>query len=261
MPFRSELNETQCGRFIMNLARKLAVIFAALISASVAQADLITFQIDAVFPCGFLCTSESGSTFQQDTGLNPDDLPRIDVDVMTLFTIDTNAENRGSDTNAFYQFLDAAGTGVSTTIGRLTLFYSRFSLNILETPLASGCDLVTLHAFPDISVLLNMSDCYGPTPGLLTDTTLHTFATADLSSFRNFQQGNIQGPFSGEPVPCRTCWWLTGAANVPLTIASVPEPGTLALFTLGLLGLGITRKRRASSPRFSAITKRTGDQF
>jgi len=73
--------------------------------------------------------------------------------------------------------------------------------------------------------------------------------TVSISAFSNFPAGNNlsygfenDGTFNG-----RTASWAFDVLGVgEATLQNVPEPATAALFTVGLLGLGMVRRRRAA---------------
>ena len=91
---------------------------------------------------------------------------------------------------------------------------------------------------PDTRYIFSDLDWIGG-PGTITGFTLTTdivgFSAADITFGDDFVIVNA-GDFTG-----------TGTMSIELQTshAAVPEPSTLALFTLGLLGLGLARKRAA----------------
>ena len=71
-------------------------------------------------------------------------------------------------------------------------------------------------------------------------------ADTDISSL--FTSGPLTGGMSGISAISATQMWITttggDVALIDLGAVAVPEPGTLAILSVGLLGLGIARQRR-----------------
>jgi hypothetical protein len=94
-------------------------------------------------------------------------------------------------------------------------------VQFIYDPATSGTQLVTAN------------NGNGYSDALLTGFDLTSFQAGDEVTFRVI----INGPTAG-----REQFFLAGI-GVPAPISAVPEPGTLALLGLGLVGITITRRR------------------
>ena len=211
----------------MNALRKLLAITFALVSASAAQATLITYHIDVELrDCEGL--SECYEFFEQDTGLTlPYNSPVIEsVPVTALFTIDDTALG---DADTSFVF-DGTGVGMSITIGDLTLFYSSFEILVSD-----WISITTLDSF-------NVFPFSNP----LGVTTVIDFLGSDLSVY-----GAIGIPpiIQGPPLwpDSDTGRWQLFTSGDTLSISRVPEPGTLGLLVIGLAGLGLARRSKRTA--------------
>jgi len=189
------------------------------------------------------------------------------------------SEAAGYPLNAFNMYAtsasgsDLAGTGFAT--GQLIL--SGFMVNLFENFTFSNTNPaldVPLDATNDddypatdtlagignasIDIQINFADP-GYFPGLLSGSTL-TFAITNTSVFAPFTAADPSALFSSNAIADgdiagvasvgATNGWsgpntmLNADANTSFNVVQVPEPGTLALFGLGLLGVAVQRRRR-----------------
>jgi len=209
------------------------ILFVALLSltfiAESARADLITFDIDYTFGSCFFCFFEE-STFEEESGLNRASFP---VDVSARFTVDTSLDNGSGN-----YFFDSPGTGLSITVGLLTLFFDDLRLTINIAPLGGSCSAVVVEAGEVFAfgAAFTFTDCASDTPGSLSDTSLSTFVHADLSQF---------GPGVGDPSVGNGSWLLFGQGQTATpAIVRVSEPAILALLGIGLAGIGCVGRRK-----------------
>ena len=78
--------------------------------------------------------------------------------------------------------------------------------------------------------------------GTATNAGWHHFYMADTNSDSYMFLCN--GPQHSSSVNMNHVYWFR-SAETQTSLNQIPEPGTLALFGLGLLGLGITQRRKA----------------
>jgi PEP-CTERM putative exosortase interaction domain len=93
------------------------------------------------------------------------------------------------------------------------------------------------------------SQAAGPSIGSLNTTASGFTSGSDLFGFGNFVSGPLSsGTYRMDMVAVGADWGLNSYAFdfVVEAPSAVPEPGTLALFGLGLAGLGFARRRRAT---------------
>jgi hypothetical protein len=185
-----------------------------------ATAGLVTYQIDVkLHECepwglGLACQEY----FELDTGYSLSDSP---WDVRALFTVDLKA--LPDDAHRFV--FEGPGTGMSVTIGKLTLFYS--AVEILVD------DGWTTVMTPEFGVVFPFISLYHATS--VTAATVMEFLTSDLSQWRALGiPPLVQHPFHG---------WQIFTSGDTLSIKRVPEPGSLALVGVGLIGLVFARSR------------------
>jgi len=184
------------------------------------------------------------------------------------FSVGTNADNRYSGLRVVG--LDGNITENWTSIS--TIYHHNSEINGLASVLASAniyseltlglgmnANTVAITSFAETT---NASPC--PTPNPLGSTCDDRF-TFDFSGFNSivyddgmvkylveFRLGNVVDAYTNFPnCPSGSCsvWtreFTTSSIDVQARISEIPEPGTLALFSLSLLGLA-GLKRRAKS--------------
>lgn len=188
-----------------------------------AHAALITYRADVVLQW---CEGSCIEHYEADTGLTLWEPAPVSI----VFTIDTNAP--GLDTTK--AIFSGPGTGLSVTVGDLTLFYSTFDLSVSVgnwTTLSTGLHGVTVPFFqrPD-----------GVPP---TVNTVNEFLSSDLSAWgAGGISPLVEGPFDR---------WQLFTSGDTLTIRRVDEPGTLPLLALSVAAFVVALRRKRE--RISAV--------
>lgn len=153
-------------------------------------------------------------------------------------------------------------------LGGLTLNANSVGVAI-EGSVHNATPLINLPGFTDgmARMVIDLNPAKGDTWTALGPTSLTTFAdplnhnlalgsiAVDLTiSDENFVHWNFDPNLTGSgtlrseqlnPVADPTLWGVAGDASFLLTPHYTPEPGTIALLGLGLLGLGAKRRRKA----------------
>jgi hypothetical protein len=197
-----------------------------------ANAIPVTLRIDSrvTLGCG-LCTG-----FKEDTGLST---PAPDGwDVFALLSFDTSVNPQTADDFARFYLLDQPGAKLSIFVGSWSRHHSAIGLRLSEDfGVGGACDLLTVYSYPGPSErgsVFNTSNCRHPETKL-PDYSLDTFVES-LSGFFGTPFDTIINPDRASG----SSWWLQGHVR---SVTRVPEPATLWLLSVGLLGLAISRRR------------------
>ena len=211
----------------MNLTKKLAVVVVALGSVAVAQADLI--EKDLMLPGDGLVTLDT------DTGLEWLDITatvgRSYDDISSLMDHGEEFYGWRYAYSTELQEMIIHFTGVNTT-SLSTVFY--WDSRIIEE----------LQSLIGTTYFDSNNNLYG-TQGFLEDTNTNgshmgaSFSSRILSDGRYLGESRVEATYSNS----NTVWTSYGSFLVRDSI-NVPEPSTLALFGLGLLGMGLMRRKK-----------------
>ena len=221
------------------------VLALALMLAPVsdARAELITFEMHSDLFNGPMQPAQVAA-FDADTGGGA-----ANRDVLTRFTIDTSTPISPSASDTY--FFSSPGTGMSVTIGDLTIFYSTFGLELGDARVTGGVGCEGLAVFSGSTLgsvehgsLFQMSDCGSGQS--LADDSLASFANGPLSAFHAVTVESVVNSPTEVPLPdapgvTEAAWYATGNTY---SLVRVPEPGTVELVLLGFAAVPLLRRRR-----------------
>jgi hypothetical protein len=229
------------------LATALSIAFIA----APASASLISFEFDGgAFECDTTGGTEERQAFKQDTGL---DCATGWANFAGRFTIDTEASsvtgppsyligNGGlflSEEGQIYS-IDSPGTGLSISIGNLTLFYSEYLIQMVRLEVDVG-EFVTALSIHSPEFQPGFAFTFGSSNGsLFSEFTLEELVNTQLSQFSGMAfSDSAVSAYVGTPN-----WRVIGGGG-SIRVQSVAEPSTLALLCIGLLCIGFAARRRS----------------
>lgn len=186
-----------------------------------------------------------------------------------------NPFTTGSNTDDRYSGLRVVGHDGNITenwTSISTIYHHNSEINGLASVLASAnifseltlglgmnANTVAITGFAETT---NASTCPAPNPLGSTCDDRFTFDFSGFNSFIyddgivkylvEFQLGNVNDAYTNFPnCPGGSCsvWtkeFTTSSIDVQARISEIPEPGTLALFSLGLIGLASLKRREKS---------------
>ena len=222
----------------MKLLRKLAVVILALGSVSVAQADLISVD-DEVF-------GSDSITFDDDTGLEWLDMSFSDGLSYNQTLLEIAA---GGSLEGWRFATDSEFEGlILNTVGFTPVDYGSF------TQYDQMVNLVNLlgSTYTNENPFYTITNPYAYTVGFVDSTGLG-YADARMFGWNDYSGGYYRPAadaawdrsydfthpdYLGLPINQQGSF-LVHSSTVPL-----PEPGTLALFVIGLAGMGFARRRK-----------------
>jgi hypothetical protein len=233
----------------LSLATALSIAFIA----APASASLISFEFDGF---GLFCDTtggpESWEAFEQETGLDC----LAGVHFTGRFTIDTEAPSVTGPSSVLFggggEFdseegriysIDSPGTGLSISIGNLTLFYSQYLVEMVRLQVAVGEFMTALgiHS-PEFNPGFGFS--FGSSNGsLFSQFTLNELVSTQLSQFSLM----AFNPAAVSAYVGTSSWRGIGGGGGSIRAQSVSEPSTLALLCIGLLWIGFAARRRSQS--------------
>lgn len=205
------------------MKKRIIISFSAMLALSplVAQAAPVTVDFDNL---------PGGGTIASGT--------RIDTQYASVgvtFSLTENGAGAGGAL-ASSDFIGGAGTGngLFNTVGDIFPISSDNRADILHIDFSSGVTNVSFmtEGFSDVTSF----DFFDVSGGLLATIT-NTGGGSMLVSYSGGIVGSIDARQGRDDFAFRI-------DDLSFTIAAVPEPGSLALLGLGLVGMGFARKRK-----------------
>jgi hypothetical protein len=236
---------------------QLAIVsFLSLIATATAHAKLITFTVEG---SNLDCPLWNCDEFGEQTGLPAPFEGENPADFDLSFTLDTEAPVVGEPGSLLFfgdsffgtlYSMDSShspGTGLSISIGNLTLFSSRFVVAIGSQQEANGLYTNALGVYswgypgyPEYWFELGGVGDWSFSPSY----SIAELVKAPLADFHSIGVNP-----SGCPVRIAMPQWVVCGGFMDIKAQAVPEPSTIALFCLGLMGVGLLwcRPRKATT--------------